>query len=75
MGGQVSGLDPIVDGVRGDAEPVGGLGDADLSRGERPGGGDVVDVADPGSGQRARGTFPFMLQRLASGRHRVMRKR
>jgi hypothetical protein len=43
-------LDPVVDGVGADAEPVGNLGHAQLARLEGCGCGHVVDVAQPAHG-------------------------
>ena len=41
-GGEFAGLDPVVDGAGVDAEPFGGVGDADLAVGVWVRGGDVV---------------------------------
>ena len=46
-GRELPGLDPVVDGAGAEAEPVGGVGDADLAVGEGAGGGILVGVAHP----------------------------
>ena len=46
-GGELAGLDPVVDDAGAAAEPAGGLGDGDLAGGVGAGCGDLVGVADP----------------------------